>query len=258
MSPVTAIVGELVAAGLAGADLVAAIGRLEAAGAFAVTIVGGAMLDARRGRPGDPESAGARRTRAWRARRAGRVTVTAFVTHGDADGVAAETAQAPAIPGLSAAMPGAGGVTNRAAASPVRPIVTDCDAAAEKEVPPHPPKKNHLTPQTPLPRQRRHNGNGRQRRTNPFADGTPLADPPPKVLRDTPLFLELKWMAEREGRTIPDHGDGWWWSRTEIARAEARLAERVTVLPVRTVSVPAAEPADASQGFGLGVAGGVR
>lgn len=240
------LVAILVDAGLCGAALKEACAEIEAAGLAAVTslVAGDGLADAmhaaglgdrRRGRPGNPESAGARRMRAYRARRAaGSRFVTPFVTPSD---FAQEMSKSAETADIAVARPEgaeAASVTNEPVPSQMPPVVTICDAVPAKESPPHPHKKT--TPPESPQAARRHKSPAsapqRRRRRNAFEAGTPAEDPRVFVPSGTALYRELLVVLGKP--SLPDMGTGGWkFTPDEIAKAQQRLDERVTRLPPR-------------------------
>lgn len=232
MSPFTTILSELVAAGLSGPALLEAFARIEASLAF-VTFGDAA---ARRGRPGNPESAGARRTRKWREARAAQpvtasrnAIVTPVVTPVAPGAVSVADAETPGLPEGSAENAPSIGPQHQSGDVTSVPFVTICDAAGQKESPPHPHKKNY--PPKPALRRRRHN---------------PEPETPIEVDRSKPdsrghlwveatdaVFLEIQANSPTKSLSIGKSG-GWWFSPSVIAAARARLGRKVAVLPVRS------------------------
>jgi hypothetical protein len=217
ITPVTAIVTELVAAGLCGEALVAAVARLEAAGVFAPPPASAIYAQVRTsGRPGNPESAGAKRTRAWRSRRE---VVTDIVTPAVAL-AAAEIAANPVVSEwIDASTP-----SQLPGDAEVVTVVTQ-----KEKFPPHPlQEKNKKT--TKKRSAKRHNSH---------FGGTPVTDASRlrvKVPGDTALHFEL--VALHPERTIPETGaGGWWWDPREVSAAQARLDGRVVSLPRREAVV---------------------
>lgn len=216
MNPVTAIVTELVAAGLCGDALVAAVSRLEAAGVFAPVVTAREAIQARAGRPGNPESSGARRTRAWRSRRE---LVTGIVTP-IVETVAAETVSNSMVYPVVSVEP----ASQLSRDAEVVTVVTQ-----KEKFPPHPlQEKNKKTTKK----------RGARRHNSPIG-GTPVADSSRlrvKVPGDTALHFEL--VALHPDRTIPETGaGGWWWDPREVTAAQSRLDARVVAMPRREAVV---------------------
>lgn len=260
MGPVGAIISELVAAGLCGDRLLEAVHRLESAGVFGVTGAQGFVTPraparvrvvAPRGRPGNADSAGARRTRLYRMRRASQggapVAVSGFVTGFVTPAGLAQEMNIPAksveFAGVTLTDFAADSVTNRPETPETSQTPAIVTPAAAKENPPTPPIRKY-SPKAPQGAGR-HKPASRRRQRSQFEAYTPLSPAElaqrPFVLRSTPLFLELVHMLRDRGIAIPDHGDRWWFARSDVEEAQARLDQRVTALPVRAEKPRAGE-----------------
>jgi hypothetical protein len=122
----------------------------------------------------------------------------------------------------------------------VTAVTSRGDGVGQKEMPPHPLKKN--TKNT-----KRFGGRRRSVtvETPPALFDRSLPDRRGRLWVDAadPVYLDLQ--AHSPTRSLPGSGDGWWFSTAAIAAARERLGRKVAVLPVRGSGSAATGPPEA-------------